>query len=126
MKLITFDENNKKHLQAFEYFAFQAGHPEYLTGEKLADSDFDFREILSEKFNLNECFVEEPNGCSHELVLRVKNKATFKAYYGTDNDQNGYDEVGFQFDGMLFFNNKTGKVILEPSIDSIIMITEIR
>ena len=126
MKLIPFDEKNEKHMKAFRYFAYEAGHPEYLCNGLIADSDFDFREILSKKFKLDECFVEEPNGCSHELFSRILDTASFNAYYGTDNDQNGYDEVGFYFDGKLFFNEETEKVILEPIIDTIKMVSEIR
>lgn len=125
MTLISFDENNKEHLRAFNYFAYDAGHPEYLVNDIISDFDFDFREILSTKFNLNECFVEEPNGCEHEFVSRILDKVSFKAYYGTDNDQNGYDEVGFSFDGTLLYNTETKNVVLEPSFDSIIIITEV-
>jgi hypothetical protein len=119
MNLIKFDENNLEHMRAFEYFAHDAGHPEYLCNDIISDYDFDFREVLSRKFNLDVCFVEEPNGCFHELVSRDFDKANFKGFYSSENDQEGCDEIGFSFEGLLFYNPKTAKVVLEPIINSI-------
>lgn len=122
MKLVSFDENNENHMKAFHYFAYDTGHPEYLCNGVIADSDIDFREVLSAKFGLDKCFIEEPNGSSHELLFRTLDKASFNGYYCTENDQNGYDEVTFCFDGKLFFNEETSQVIFEPILNSIKMI----
>lgn len=126
MKLVKFDQDNPKHLKAFDYFANLAGHPEYLCNGVISDSDIGFREVLADKFNLDECFVEEPNGSNHELVSRTGNVAVFNAYYGTENDQNGYDEISFRFEGVLFYNETTEKVVMEPILHFIEMTSEVK
>lgn len=123
--LISFNELNEKHMKAFKYFAYDAGHPEYVINGIIADSDFDFRELLAEKFNLNECFVEDPNGCNHTLISRTNDLASFEADYGTEYDQDGYDVVSFSFNGKLFYNTETEKVVLEPLNDSIVMTSKV-
>jgi len=122
MDLIAFDENNIKHMKAFQHFAYEAGHPQYLVKGKLDDFDFSFTEYLSDRVKLKPCFVEDPNGCSHELYSRIADKASFNLYYCTEDDQDGYDELAFIADGKLFFDAESNSVVFEPDLNTVKMV----
>lgn len=119
MALIKFDENNKKHLSSFEYIAKEAGHANYLANGKVEDYDFAFRELVGKKFGLGSLFIDDPNGCDHELISRDKNTADFAIYYGYE-ALAGYHEFGVKFSSHLWFDDELNEVIIEPIISSIV------
>jgi len=120
MKLIKFDENNDLHLKAFNYFTFEAGHPEYFIKGEISDFDFEFRELIAKKFKLDPYFIDEPNGSFHQIISRNGSHANFKISYGYLDEEENDHELSFDFEGELFFNEETDKVVLEPNIKSIV------
>ena len=116
IKLVPFSEANKKHITAFNYFAYDAGHVEYLVNGKANDYDFDFRELIAKKFGLCSDFTEDPNGCCHTLVSRFGDMANFDVSYGYGED---CDELVFNFDGKLFYDVKKEAIIMALVVETI-------
>lgn len=105
MKLQKYDKNNKKHVEALEYF-YYSGHPcvsiiDYTSphnNENVFEADIEFKEYLLEKFP--ELNLDFDCGNGSELQINENKKS---ATLTTEWDIEPYTIIQFDFEGELMY-----------------------
>lgn len=123
MKLENFDEKNAVHGEAFDYFAFVAGHPRYLVDSddlnNIEDMDLGFREFLQAELGLDEMFIDDCNGSFHEFISRNQDNIKLKVFFGWIDREEIDQELIIEVSGKLFYLTPNDEVIFVPDIKSI-------